>query len=165
MKEFVASPRKAKGKNTPRAPDAAGRSHIIRDLSPDSPTTPTTSFRAPQPPRMVPVSVNNGGSSQTGNTKRKAINTSTQTPPGKLPRVSKNAREIPMPMRDLRGDVFAYPKSPLAPQDLDQSSGFFAARRHREGTNDTDMTYMPPPTTAETDVSMGQDEISATETS
>ncbi|CAA9958363.1 hypothetical protein PTMSG1_01924 [Pyrenophora teres f. maculata] len=185
VREYRASPRKTRGKS--RALESgSSEEHYNRGeiayLS-DSASSETTNvpFRAPEPPRMfvtpepqreAPLatgttcrSVNAGINSTTAITaptysdtttpsKRKASSIHERTPAGKLSKPSKDVRTVPVHARE-RQDTFSIPISPPPrPERL-----LFRTQRQRESMHDTDATWVPRGTTAETETVVGGDEV------
>lgn len=88
--------------------------------------------------------------------KRKASSIHEQTPAGKLPKPSKGVRTVPVHTQE-RQDLFSIPLSP--PSRVNPARSLFRPQRQRESTHDTDATWMPRETTAETETVVGGDEV------
>jgi hypothetical protein len=178
---------KAKGKGRDRNSGASRDNQNSVEYLSDSSGSSDIPYRAPEPPRMFPTpeprrptappqsasktSFNAvaraeaaPGSKQTEKTtpsKRKAEGGHERTPSGKLPKPSNGMWDIVVHVREQRGDLYTIPTSPTRPSNLDRSLS--GKQRQREGTQETDKTYMPREATAETETVVDGEEVTPRE--
>lgn len=94
--------------------------------------------------------------------KRKQVEVQGRSTGGKLPRISRDAREISLRSANRNGDVYAVPRSPTIPLNAGRS-GTFWTERFRESTQNTDDSYRPilRDNTIETETMIDENEIAA----
>jgi len=187
VRNYRESPRKTRGKSRAREAGPSEDQHNHNGIAylSDSASSATSDvpFRAPEPPRMfatpepqreVPLATGTTCRSFNASinpttaaaaptysdtatpSKRKASGIHEQTPAGKLSRPSKDVRTVPVHPRE-RQDLFSVPITP--PPRVGLGRSLFRTPRQRESTHDTDATWMPRETTAETETVVGGDEV------